>query len=154
MALLLVATAAVAADQVTKQLVARTLQLGDAVELAGPLSIHHVHNSGIAFGLFSSATSIVIALTAVAVICLVLFFARSGRRHPLPPVALGLVLGGSVSNLLDRIRLGYVTDFLDLAYWPSFQPRRLVHRRGRRVALPLVRGRRRTGPRQHAPARS
>jgi signal peptidase II len=120
LSLFLVATAAVAADQVTKQLVARTLQLGDAVELAGPLSIHHVHNSGIAFGLFSSATSIVIALTAVAVICLVLFFARSGRRHPLLPVALGLVLGGSVSNLLDRIRLGYVTDFLDLAYWPSF----------------------------------
>jgi signal peptidase II len=120
LSLVLVASAAVAADQVTKQLVARTLQLGDAVELAGPVSIHHVHNSGIAFGLFSSATSIVIALTAVAVICLVLFFARSGRRHPLLPVALGLVLGGSVSNLLDRIRLGYVTDFLDLAYWPSF----------------------------------
>ena len=57
----------------------------DAVELAGPLSIHHVHNSGIAFGLFSSATSIVIALTAVAVICLVLFFARSGRRAALQP---------------------------------------------------------------------
>jgi signal peptidase II len=120
LSLLLVAAAAVAADQLTKQLVARTLTLGDAVELAGPFSIHHVHNSGIAFGLFSSATSIVIALTGVAVACLVLFFARSGRRHPLLPVALGLVLGGSVSNLLDRVRLGYVTDFLDLAYWPSF----------------------------------
>ena len=120
LSLLLVAAAAVAADQVTKQLVARTLALGDSVELAGPFSIHHVHNSGIAFGLFSSATSIVIALTGIAVGCLVLFFARSGRRHPLLPVALGLVLGGSVSNLLDRVRLGYVTDFLDLAYWPSF----------------------------------
>jgi signal peptidase II len=120
LSLLLVAAAAVAADQVTKQLVARTLALGDSVELAGPFSIHHVHNSGIAFGLFSSATSIVIALTGIAVGCLVLFFARSGRRHPLLPVALGLVLGGSVSNLLDRVRLGFVTDFLDLAYWPSF----------------------------------
>ena len=120
LSLLLVAAAAVAADQVTKQLVARTLALGDSVELAGPFSIHHVHNSGIAFGLFSSATSVVIALTGIAVGCLVLFFARSGRRHPLLPVALGLVLGGSVSNLLDRVRLGYVTDFLDLAYWPSF----------------------------------
>jgi signal peptidase II len=120
LSLFLVAAAAVAADQVTKQLVARTLALGDSVELAGPFSIHHVHNSGIAFGLFSSATSVVIALTGIAVGCLVLFFARSGRRHPLLPVALGLVLGGSVSNLLDRVRLGYVTDFLDLAYWPSF----------------------------------
>jgi signal peptidase II len=120
LSLLLVAAAAVAADQVTKQLVARTLALGDSVELAGPFRIHHVHNSGIAFGLFSSATSVVIGLTGIAVACLVLYFARSGRRHPLLPVALGLVLGGSVSNLLDRVRLGYVTDFLDLAYWPSF----------------------------------
>jgi signal peptidase II len=120
LSLLLVAAAAVAADQLTKQIVARALTLGDAVELAGPLSIHHVHNSGIAFGLFSSATSIVIALTGVAVACLVLFFARSGRRHPLLPVALGLVLGGSVSNLLDRVRLGHVTDFIDLRYWPAF----------------------------------
>jgi len=120
LSLFLVAAAAVVADQVTKQLVARTLALGDSVELAGPFSIHHVHNSGIAFGLFSRATSVVIALTGIAVACLVVFFARSGRRHPLLPVALGLVLGGSVSNLLDRVRLGYVTDFLDLAYWPSF----------------------------------
>jgi signal peptidase II len=120
LSLLVVAAAAVGADQLTKRLVASALTLGDAVKLVGPLSIHHVHNSGIAFGLFSSATSIVIALTAVAVGCLVLFFARSGRRHPLLPVALGLVLGGSVSNLLDRARLGYVTDFLDFAYWPSF----------------------------------
>ena len=39
---------------------------------------------------------------------------------PVLPVALGLVIGGSVSNLIDRIRLGYVTDFLDLRYWPAF----------------------------------
>ena len=48
------------------------------------------------------------------------FFARSGARHPILPVALGLVIGGSVSNLLDRVRLGYVTDFLDFRYWPAF----------------------------------
>jgi signal peptidase II len=48
------------------------------------------------------------------------FFARSGSRHPVLPVALGLVIGGSVSNLIDRIRLGHVTDFLDFRYWPAF----------------------------------
>jgi signal peptidase II len=48
------------------------------------------------------------------------FFARSGSRHPVLPVALGLVIGGSVSNLLDRVRLGHVTDFLDFRYWPAF----------------------------------
>ena len=118
--LLAVAGAAVAADQVTKQLVASELPLGDEVELVGPFSIHHVQNSGIAFGLFSSATSIVIVLTALAVLWMLVFFARSGQRHPILPVALGFVLGGSLSNLLDRIRLGHVTDFLDLSYWPAF----------------------------------
>ena len=61
-----------------------------------------------------------IALTAVAVAWMLVFFARSGARHPVLPVALGFVLGGSVSNLLDRVRLGHVTDFLDLRYWPAF----------------------------------
>ena len=79
-----------------------------------------MHNSGIAFGLFSSATSIVIALTTLAVVWMLVFFARSGARHPVLPVALGLVLGGSLANLLDRIRLGHVTDFLDLRFWPAF----------------------------------
>ena len=48
------------------------------------------------------------------------YFARSGARHPVLPVALGLVIGGSVSNLADRVRLGFVTDFLDFRYWPAF----------------------------------
>ena len=51
---------------------------------------------------------------------MLLFFARSGRRHPVLPVALGLVLGGSIANLIDRVRLGHVTDFLDFRYWPAF----------------------------------
>jgi signal peptidase II len=119
-ALAAVALAALAADQLTKQVIARTLAVGESVDLIGPFSIHHVENSGIAFGLFASRTTLVIGVTAVAVGLMVWFFARSGRRHPLLPVALGLVLGGSVSNLADRIRLGHVTDFLDLAAWPAF----------------------------------
>jgi signal peptidase II len=115
-----IAVAALGADQLTKQVVARALALGEEVQIAGPFSIHHVHNSGIAFGLFANATSIVIALTAIAVVWMLVFFARSGARHPVLPVALGFVLGGSLSNLLDRVRLGHVTDFLDLRYWPAF----------------------------------
>jgi signal peptidase II len=120
LSLLLVTFSAIVADQLTKWVVSSSLTLRDAVEIVGPFSIHHVRNSGIAFGLFSSATSIVIALTTVAVACMVIFFARSGQRHPLLPVALGFVLGGSIANLIDRVRLGYVTDFLDLEYWPAF----------------------------------
>ena len=115
-----VALAALGADQLTKAIVTARLDMYDEVHIAGPFSIHHVTNSGIAFGLFASATSVVILLTGVAVAWMLYFFARSGSRHPVLPVALGLVIGGSVSNLVDRVRLGHVTDFLDVRYWPAF----------------------------------
>ena len=120
LALCVVAAAAIAADQLTKHVVGRTLALGDSVDIVGPFSIHHVQNSGIAFGLFGSRTVIVIGVTTLAIALMLVFFARSGRRHPVLPVALGLVLGGSLANLVDRVRLGYVTDFLDLVAWPAF----------------------------------
>jgi len=112
--------AALAADQLTKHIVTGQLALDDGIHIVGPFWIHHVQNSGIAFGLFASATPVVIVLTAIAVAWMLVYFARSGARHPILPVALGLVIGGSVSNLIDRVRLGYVTDFLDLRYWPAF----------------------------------
>jgi signal peptidase II len=119
-ALAAIAFAAVAADQLTKYIVTSHIALDDGVHVVGPFWIHHVQNSGIAFGLFASATAVVILATGVAVAWMLLFFGRSGARHPVLPVALGLVIGGSVSNLLDRVRLGYVTDFLDFRYWPAF----------------------------------
>ena len=115
-----VVLAAIAADQLTKLIVSSQLELDESIHVIGPFSIHHVQNSGIAFGLFASATAIVTALTAIAVAWMLVFFARSGARHPVLPVALGLLIGGSTSNLIDRIRLGHVTDFLDFKYWPAF----------------------------------
>ena len=106
-ALVSVAFAALGADQLTKHIVSSRLALDESEHVLGPLSIHHVQNSGIAFGLF-------------AVAWMLGFFARSGARHPILPVSLGLVIGGSVSNLVDRVRLGHVTDFLDLRFWPAF----------------------------------
>jgi signal peptidase II len=119
-ALGMIAVTALAGDQLTKYIVSSRLSLDDSVHIVGPFSIHHVHNSGIAFGLFSNATPIVTALTAIAVGWMLLFFARSGARHPILPIALGLLIGGSASNLLDRVRLGHVTDFLDFEFWPAF----------------------------------
>ena len=118
--LAVVAIAAAAADQLTKAIVSSQLALGDAVEILGPFSIHHVRNTGIAFGLFADATSIVIVLTACAIAALIVFFARSARRHPSCRSRSGSCSAGSVSNLVDRLRLGHVTDFLDLDYWPAF----------------------------------
>ncbi|MCC6222384.1 MAG: signal peptidase II [Thermoleophilia bacterium] len=119
-AMLIVACAGVAADQVTKEIVRSRLALGDAVEVTSFFSLHHIRNTGIAFGLFPGAASPVTILTAVAVAWMLFYFARAGARHPFLPVAFGFLLGGSVSNLADRLRQGYVTDFLDPDYWPAF----------------------------------
>ena len=118
--LVAVAFAAVLADQLTKHIVTSTLSLDESEHVVGPLSIHHVQNSGIAFGLFASATAVVTVVTGAAVLWMVVYFARSGSRHPVLPAALGLLIGGSLSNLVDRIRLHHVTDFIDLRWWPAF----------------------------------
>jgi signal peptidase II len=118
--LVTVALAVIVADQVTKYLVTSRLALDEGVKVIGPFSIHHVRNSGIAFGFFPNSTLAVAAVTAAAVVWMIVFFARAGSRHPVFPAALGLLVGGSLSNLFDRIRLGYVTDFLDIRYWPAF----------------------------------
>jgi signal peptidase II len=115
--LALVAGAAVVADQVTKHVVTSTVALDDSVHVVGPLSIHHVQNTGIAFGLFAGATALVAVVTAGAVVWMLVFFARSAARHPVLPAAFGLVIGGSVSNLFDRVRVGHVTDFIDIDWW-------------------------------------
>ena len=115
--LALVAAAATAADQLTKYIVTSTVGLEDSVHVVGPLSIHHVQNTGIAFGLFSGATSLVVVVTAGAILWMLAFFARSAARHPVLPAAFGLVIGGSLSNLFDRVRVGHVTDFIDVNWW-------------------------------------
>ena len=118
--LLAVVAAAVTGDQLTKHVVTSSLALDQSTHVLGPLSIHRVDNSGIAFGLFTSATAVVIVLTALAVCWMLVYFARRGARHPVIPAALGLLIGGSVSNLVDRVRLGHVTDFIDFGWWPAF----------------------------------
>ena len=141
-----IAGTAIAADQLTKSIVSMRLPIGDAVASIGPFSIHHVQNSGIAFGLFANSTTAVIVLTAVAVAAMLVFFSRPAQRHPLLPVALGLVIGGSVANLIDRVRLGHVTDFLDFAYWPAFNLADTFIVVGVAVAVRLVRGVRQDEP--------
>ncbi len=115
--LLAIASAAILADQVTKHIVRSTLAVDESEHVIGPLSLHRVQNSGIAFGFFSSATAVVTLVTAGAVVWMLVFFARSGSRHPVLPAAFGLLIGGSLSNLFDRVRFGHVTDFIDIHWW-------------------------------------
>lgn len=118
--MLAVASAAIVADQLTKRLIEREIPLGGAREVTPFLHLAHVRNTGIAFGFLPGRLAIVSLLTALAVIWMLVHFARSGSRHTVFPVALGLLVGGSVSNLYDRIVLGRVTDFIQLPHWPTF----------------------------------
>ena len=78
-------------------------------------------NDVLALSFFGESILIAIVLAVyAAVIWMIVFFARSGARHPVIPAALGLLIGGSLSNLVDRVRLGHVTDFLDFGWWPAF----------------------------------
>ena len=79
-----------------------------------------MRNSGIAFGILPGRIGVVSILTVIAVAWMLVHFARSGSRHVLFPVALGLLVGGSLSNLIDRVAHGHVTDFIDISHWPTF----------------------------------
>ena len=104
--------AVVALDQASKALVRSTLAPGQGVDLAGPLSIQHLQNPGIAGGSLPG-DAVILALFATAAVLAVLgFLAYHGAARPLVLIGFGLLIGGGLSNLLDRLWLGYVTDFI------------------------------------------
>jgi signal peptidase II len=111
--------AVVAADQIAKAAVEASLALGEDVALLGPLSLMLVHNEGIAFGLAGGTglPLVVVALAALGVIGYL--FARDPAR-PWMWVAAGLLAGGAIGNLIDRIASGAVTDYIDVGSWPAF----------------------------------
>lgn len=106
-------------DQVTKAMVRADVAVGQENEVLPFLSIGHVHNSGVAFGFLGGGGAIVLVVTLVALSLLVGFFARNPTRS-LMWLPTGMLLGGALGNLIDRIRQGYVTDFIQFPHWPSF----------------------------------
>jgi signal peptidase II len=118
--MLSVAVVAAMADQATKHLITSRLSLGERHSVLPFLDLRHVRNTGIAFGILPDRLELVTLATGVAVLWMLIHFARAGGRHVLFPVALGLLIGGSVSNFVDRLREGYVTDFIHLSHWPTF----------------------------------
>jgi signal peptidase II len=123
---LLVMAAIVLLDQGTKALVVRTLDLHEHVPIVdGLLSLSHVRNRGAAFGLLSDwdvpYQSVLLALLSLCALAAIAFyFLRLPAAARLPRLALALVLGGAVGNLIDRARLGYVVDFVHV-YWRRYQ---------------------------------
>lgn len=114
-----VAAVVVAADQATKAFVRGTLERGERDPILPGVELVNVRNKGVAFGFLSDGGAIVPVVTGVALLALLVFFALNLRR-PLAWLPVGLLLGGAVGNLIDRVREGSVTDFVDLPLWPAF----------------------------------
>jgi signal peptidase II len=116
----LIAALVVTLDQVTKYLVRANLSLGESVPEEGPFRITYVTNTGAAFGILQGQTLFLMVTTFLGLAAIVLYFLYPPMEHGVLRLALGLQLGGAVGNLADRVRLGKVTDFIDVGPWPAF----------------------------------
>jgi len=114
-----VALAALAVDQVSKAVVRGNVDPGERIDLIAGVEIVHVSNEGIAFGLLQDAGSAVIVIAAIAFAVLLGIFLVSAERPGLW-LPIGLLAGGAIGNLIDRVRESAVTDFVDPPGWPAF----------------------------------
>lgn len=106
-------------DQATKAAVEANLVPGEQVDALGPIALTLAHNDGVAFGLASGGGIALVALTIAALAFVGVLFARNPTR-PGMWIAIGLLAGGALGNLIDRVRTGEVTDYLDVLSWPPF----------------------------------
>ena len=115
-----IVVAVLALDQATKFLASHLLTLAQSVPLIkGVFHITLVHNRGAAFGILKNQTPFFIFASLLAIL-LIIAHLKSARQQKREGVALGLILAGALGNLIDRISLGYVIDFLDFRVWPVF----------------------------------
>lgn len=111
----------VAIDQLTKALIRHFFLPGQSWPIwPGVFHLSYVQNPGAAFGLLKNQTGLFVAVTAVVVVAILLYAGRLQPHMMLLRWALTLVLGGAIGNLIDRLRYGYVVDFLDFRIWPVF----------------------------------
>lgn len=110
----------VIADQITKALIRSNLHIHESVPDEGFFRLTYTTNTGAVFGTFSDQTFIMTIASFVGVGILLYFYHSHSGSEKLVRLSLGLLLGGAVGNLIDRIWLGRVTDFLDVGPWPIF----------------------------------
>ena len=118
------------ADQLSKQLVKTHMTLGESIPLIpGWVHMTLVRNTGMAFGLLSGTdlpykTWLVSGLAIVAMVAVAVYALRAPDHEAVTRFGLMFILGGAVGNIIDRVRLGYVVDFIDVfykgAHWPAF----------------------------------
>ena len=107
-------------DQITKAVVRHSLLLGESFPGEGVFRITRTFNTGSAFGFFVDQTLFLILASMVGIGILLLVY-RTHRFSGFPlRLSLGMQLGGALGNLVDRVRMGHVTDFVDLSFWPVF----------------------------------
>ena len=108
------------ADQVTKYIVVDNLKLYESWPREGLVRITYGTNSGTAFGLFPDQTLVLIITSFLAIGFIYYFYRSHALPSPVLRLAIGLQLGGAFGNLVDRVRLGSVVDFIDVGWWPIF----------------------------------
>jgi signal peptidase II len=117
---LALAAVVVGLDQLSKQLAVNHVGAGEPIEVIFGLKLSNVRNTGIAFGLLDGAgDAVVLGLTGGALAMMVAYFAVHAARPGLWP-GVGLIAGGAIGNLADRIRIGAAIDFIDPPLWPAF----------------------------------
>jgi signal peptidase II len=115
----LLALAVLVLDQAGKAIAEDRIALGEQIAVLGPLEFTLTHNRGVAFGIAGGAGAPLVLFTLIALGVVIYIFARDPAR-PWMWVATGLLAGGAIGNLVDRVRHGHVTDFIDLPPWPPF----------------------------------
>jgi signal peptidase II len=114
-----VAIVVVALDQLTKALIRQSLAFGSTRRVVAGITLVHTTNSGVAFSLLSGSAVTVTVLALIVLAILIAYFARH-KATPLLWLATGMIAGGAVGNLIDRLRAGAVTDFIKFPDWPAF----------------------------------
>ena len=107
-------------DQISKAIIRAELAPRESHEVFSWFAISRVANEGIAFGLFPGRQAAIAVLTVIALSAIAIALASLVSRNPMVAAGAGLLVGGSLGNLIDRLVHGAVTDFIDLARWPAF----------------------------------
>jgi len=120
-AFLIITILTIAADQITKALILEHIRYYESIRVLPFFQIVNVKNTGAAFGLFRSLGNTFFIILSIIAIIFIIYLLLRDDADPLP---LSLILGGAIGNLIDRLRLGYVVDFLDFHigehHWPAF----------------------------------
>jgi signal peptidase II len=115
----LVAAVVIFLDQLTKALVRAEIDRFEEVDLILGIKLIHTLNTGVAFSMLSGGGPLVVIVAVVALTALLIFFVTHLRTR-LIWLPVGMLLGGAAGNLIDRIRIGAVTDFAKIPHWPAF----------------------------------